>query len=74
MKTKLINKKACRDYLLDLSKIRRNGKFTRVAENVFGYLNSRLRMEMDSLLYHHPSIGKTICVETKSEKGKEETA
>ena len=67
MKTKLINKKACRDYLLDLSTERRGGKFTRVSDEVFDYLEARIRIEMDSFLHSHPSIGKTIKTGEKNE-------
>lgn len=56
----LINKKQCREFLLNLSQTTRRGKFTRVADDVYPFLEDALRREMRAFVRSHPTLGKTL--------------
>ena len=62
----LINKKQCKQFLLDQSTRNRNGKFTRVAANVYDHLEGVMRREMIDFVRSHPSIGKTLTTGEKN--------
>jgi hypothetical protein len=64
MATLLINKLAVRKYLLAMSEEYRGGKFTRVSDSTFSVIDSKLRMMLESDIKVHPSIGKTVMIES----------
>lgn len=57
-----LNKKACRDYLLQRSVERRMGKFTRVSPDVYEVIGLKVRRLLDEVVDTHPSLGKTLGV------------
>lgn len=62
----LLNKKNCKEYLLNQSKLQRNGRFTRVSATMYPWLESVLRKAMDEFVHSHPSVGKTLtAIKTK---------
>jgi hypothetical protein len=56
----LINKAECKRLLLGLAERKWPGKFTRVAGNVYGYLEDDLRMTIEGFIRQHPTLGKTL--------------
>lgn len=64
----LINKAHCKAYLLERSNTTRAGKFKRVSADVWPYLESALIEKMNEFVKYHPSIGKTLMVESKKRK------
>lgn len=58
----------CKRFLLDMSKKYRNGKFTRVGEDVFEHLEFHLQREMIAFVRSHPTIGKTLKTGTTKRK------
>ena len=57
---RLINKNACKQFLLDQSIRNRAGKFTRVSASIYDVLEAKLRDIMRGVVAQQPSIGKTI--------------
>jgi hypothetical protein len=55
----LLNWSNCKKLTLELASGRAH-KFNRVSGSVKNYLEARLRAEIEYLVRHHPSIGKTI--------------
>ena len=56
----LINKKACRKFLLEYAERSRHHKFTRVSQEAFDFIETALRTDMRHLVDSQPSKGKTI--------------
>ena len=56
----LINKKAVRELMLDLSKEKRAGKFKRVSEKALLDVNRAVFNRCEHAVMSHPSMGKTI--------------
>lgn len=60
-----ISKSKCKKYLIEMSQKHRNGKFTRVGQDVFEHLEFYLKREMEDFVKRHPSIGKTLQTGTR---------
>jgi hypothetical protein len=56
----LLNKSACREYALTQSANLRNGRFTRVSEDLIEELESYVRQKIAGMVHRAPSIGKTL--------------
>jgi len=61
----VINNKACRDYLLARANMKWPNKFTRVGKDVFEHLETQLMLAMDSFVFSHPTLGKTLSMGIK---------
>jgi hypothetical protein len=59
-KGELINKAACRRFLLDYARQTRYHGFSRIDPSVFAQLNGLLRTHMARVVMRNPSCGKTI--------------
>ena len=61
----MLNKKNCKQYLLEQSMKTRAGKFTRVSASVWPMLEASLRKTMEDFVRSHPTVGVTLsCVKT----------
>jgi len=61
-----INKSECHKFLLEMAGQKwASGKFTRVAGDVFTFLDASLRSDMENLIRSHPTLGKTISMGTR---------
>jgi hypothetical protein len=69
--SQFINKAACRRYLLDRAASKWPGKMTRVANEVFEFLDSSVRTDMEVFIRGHPTIGKTLTTGVKKEPNEE---
>ncbi len=56
----LIRKKQVREFLLQISKEKRGGKFTRVSDEVYDHAEHILRTGLIKFVHSHPSVGKTL--------------
>jgi hypothetical protein len=63
----VINKKACRDYLLARADMKWPKKFTRVGKDVFEHLETQLMLTMDNFVFSHPTVGKTLSMGRKKD-------
>jgi hypothetical protein len=59
-KGELINKAACRRFLLDYARQTRYHGFSRIDPSIFAQLNGLLRSHMRTVVMRNPSCGKTI--------------
>ena len=57
---RFVVKRKCRLYLMQQSRERRNGQFTRVNPSVYAALDKYVMKRMDEILHSNPSKGKTI--------------
>lgn len=58
----LINRKHCRDLLLNIAEEEGREQFTRVSDDVFRWLDKKVHEYCVDLVRRHPSIGKTLKV------------
>jgi len=56
----LINKKKCKQTLLDYAQATRAHKFTRVSEDSLIHLESVVKKEIEKIIHMQPSAGRTI--------------
>ena len=61
----LINRSACKKAILAVAEDTRSHKFTRVGSDALDYLEADLLNTIKDLVQRHPSIGKTIMMESK---------
>ena len=60
-KNDLINRKHCKDYILEQAKILRPGwDCSRVSGHVFDDLNHKIMLAIRGSLKRHPTVGKTF--------------
>lgn len=59
-KSSILNRKAVKAFALECSQTSRNGKFTRVSEDLLQTLEIKVREIISKHVSSHPSIGKTI--------------
>lgn len=56
----LINKAACKKFIMDYAGTSRHHKFSRLDPEIFDELNGLLRKHMRAIVARNPSFGKTI--------------
>lgn len=62
----MLNKKNCKQFMLDESTKTRGGKFTRVSASVWPMLEAAIRKTMEEFVRSHPTKGVTLsCVKTQ---------
>jgi hypothetical protein len=61
----LINRAACKKAILAVAEDTRSHKFTRVGSDTLEYLEADLLNTIKDLVRRHPSLGKTIMMESK---------
>jgi hypothetical protein len=55
------NRSACRKFLLERAEQKwPGGKFTRVSQDVFDFLEASIRTDMETFVRAHPTKGKTL--------------
>ena len=59
-KKSVLNRAQAKKVLLQLSKDRRGGKFTRVSKELLDELEAWLVNHMEDIVHSHPSVGKTL--------------
>lgn len=69
----LINRSACKKAILSLAKTRAY-KFTRVGSDVYEHLDIVVLNAMKAIVASHPSIGKTIMMESRKRVKREDDA
>ena len=70
----LLNRSECKKTVLGFAETKWPGKFTRVSQDVFEYLETCLRTDIIQLIQEHPTVGKTIQMRTHKRKGDNEKA
>ena len=60
MSSTLINRKKCKQALLDIARDTRAHKFTRVSDNALIHLEGIVRKEIERMIHVQPSAGRTI--------------
>lgn len=61
----LINRAACKRAILAVAEDTRSHTFTRVGADTLDYLEADLLNTIKDLVHRHPSVGKTIMMESK---------
>jgi hypothetical protein len=56
----LINRSACKKFVLEIADSTRAKKFTRVSGDVFDHLESVMQKTIKDLVRSHPSVGTTV--------------
>lgn len=56
----LINRSACKKFVLEVADNTRAKKFTRVSGDVFDHLESVMQKAIRDLIRTHPSVGTTV--------------
>lgn len=64
----LINRTECRRLLLSFAQERWSNKFTRVSQEVFDALEATMRKGIWEIVLQHPTVGKTIMLNTHKRK------
>jgi|688.fasta_scaffold299580_6 hypothetical protein len=62
----LINRSACKKFVLSVAEDTRTKKFTRVSADVFDHLEYVMQKAIRDLVRTHPTIGKTIMMSSKT--------
>jgi len=57
---KVLNRKACKDYALQVSSNHRQGKFNRVSKQFLDDLEFKVMNLIFKSVKEHPTVGKTI--------------
>lgn len=68
----LLNQSSCRHLLLTLANEKWPGKMTRVSQDVFDFLETRIRSDCCSFVRNHPTVGKTLQYKTHKRKNNTE--
>ncbi len=56
----ILNRSACKELALDLSKTQRNGRFKQVSKDFLDRAEAQLRAWMAGEVHRHPSVGVTL--------------
>ena len=62
----LINRSACKKFVLSVAEDTRTKKFTRVSADVFDHLEYVIQKAIRDLVRTHPTVGKTIMMSAKT--------
>lgn len=62
----LINRSACKKFVLDVAENTRTKKFTRVSADVFEHLEYVMQKAIRDLVRSQPTLGKTIMMSSKT--------
>ena len=62
----LINRSACKKFVLSVAEDTRTKKFTRVSADVFDHLEYVIQKAIRDLVRTHPTVGTTIMMSAKT--------
>ena len=69
----LINRSACKKFVLDVAENTRTKKFTRVSADVFEHLEYVMQKAIRDLVRSQPTLGKTIAMGTRIRNNTEQS-